>query len=251
MSGTAISSNGGGGGKIGDKAFVKGSRGTLFYLVRSDVAQALADKDGELMPMIADSLGRIPVKDAQIPDILEALGAIGITNESLATLIAGITISNSVKVQTKTVSCPESPKIIEGVGAAAEYADGDVMGKLMELKVPKSGVIYSSTLWDLDDEGKQIDLMLFKGSISHAADNAAYAPTDADTLKMFCNISHFSFTDLGNSRISEVMNIGKAYYAPRGKIYVLARARGTHNIATDQEPRFQIDILADNPEWER
>jgi len=73
MSGTAISSNGGGGGKIGNKKFVKGSRGTLFYLVRSDVAQALANKDGELMPIIGDGFGRIHVKDAQFARVIELL----------------------------------------------------------------------------------------------------------------------------------------------------------------------------------
>ncbi len=92
MAGTAIDSSGGGSGKIGNQVFNKGSRGPLFYIVREDAAQALAEKNGRLMPLIGDSFGRLHVRDAQLADVIAALGGIDATNALLATLTGGVKV---------------------------------------------------------------------------------------------------------------------------------------------------------------
>ena len=69
--GTAVGTgSGGGGGKVGNKKFIKGSKGTLLYVVRKAVAEAMADKDGDLAPLIVDAFNRLHVKDEQIPDVV-------------------------------------------------------------------------------------------------------------------------------------------------------------------------------------
>jgi len=103
MSGTAIDSGGGGGGKIGNKKFTKGSRGSLLYVVREAVAQAMADKDGDLAPLIVDAFNRLHVKDSQIPDIVNALGAIGLTNTLLQTLTGGVKVLNSITTKRSPI----------------------------------------------------------------------------------------------------------------------------------------------------
>lgn len=94
MGDTAISPGGGGGGKTGNKKFTKGSRGTLLYVVREAVAKAMADKDGQLAPLIVDAFNRLHVKDSQIPDVVNALGAITDSNTFLQTLVNGIKVAS-------------------------------------------------------------------------------------------------------------------------------------------------------------
>ena len=249
MSGTAIDSGGGGGGKTGNKKFNKGSRGTLFYAVQKAVSQPMVDKDGYLAPLIVDAFGRLHIKDAQIPDVIEALGAIGITNLLLTTLTEGISIPKPVKVQTKVVSCPKSPMPIPGSETATELDSGDTLGTVFQLKVPTSGVIYSATLFDFDDEGIQIDLEIFKAGITDQATDAAFAPTDGEGRTFLTELAFSHFDDHGSFRTSELNNIGKAYSAPKGKLWIQAVTRGISNIAAGQAPRVQLQILSDDPDW--
>ncbi len=76
---TSINPGGGGGGKVGNKKFNKGARGPLVYIVRADVAEAFAAKNKSLMPLIGDNLGRLYVKDSQIPEIIKALNRVNQT----------------------------------------------------------------------------------------------------------------------------------------------------------------------------
>lgn len=248
MTGTAIGTSGGGG-KIGNKAFVKGGRGVLLYVVREDVAQALADKDGELTSLTVDSLNRLYVRDSRIEDVITQLALLGQTNSLIQTLTEGITVLNALKVQTRTVSCPFIAATIQGIGASAETA-GDCMGTVTMIKVPTSGIIQSATFWDLSDQGSQVDLEIFRHSINITADNAAWSPTDEDMRKFVTELAFFSFDDHLNSQTSELRNIGKGYTAPEGKLYIQAVCRGTPTIAAGSEPRFQLQILSDDPDWQ-
>ena len=246
MSGTAISSNGGGTGKIGNKAFVKGSRGSLIYLVRADVAQALADKDGGLMPMTGDAFGRIPVKDVQIADLIDLFKE-GITIEITQAIKDAF---KSIKAVTHTVSCPRTPIEIPGIGTDAAYAAGDCLGTLFEIEVPTSGVIYSASYYGLDDETLQVNFEIFKARIPSGTDNLAWSPADSSILNRLTRLAFFNFEDQINSQTSELLNIGKAYTAPRGKLWFQGVAQGALTIPALNIPRVQLQILSDDPEWQ-
>lgn len=249
MAGTAIDV-GGAGGKAGGKKFISGSRGNVLFLVRANAAHALADKDGQLMPLIADAFGNVYVKDSQIPLVVEALEQLGLTNSLIETLTQGITVQNTVKVQTKVVSCPSLPKEIPGIGAGAE-GTLDCLGTLVTVEVPPTGTILSATYFDLDYEKSQVDLELFKHKITQVGDNVAWTLSDEDSLHFVHELSFFAFDDHIASATSEITNIGKAYTAPEGKFWIQAKLAGTaQTIAAGKSPRFQLQILSDDPDWQ-
>lgn len=247
--GTAIDV-GGSGGKASGKKFVEGSRGSVLFLVRSDVAKALAYKDGQIMPLTADKFGRVWIRDSQIPLVVEALGQLGLTNSLLEALVKGIIVQNTVKVQTKVVTCPLEPIQIPGIGTGSAYEATDCMGTIFMVEVPTSGEIVSATFWDLDDEGLQTDFEIFKHEPRQTADNSNWAPTDEDLLKLVTELAFFAFDDHGGGRTSELKNIGKGYTAPEGKFYIQAIARGAQDIAALNIPRFQLQIRSDDPTWQ-
>ncbi len=150
---------------------------------------------------------------------------------------------------SKVVSCPIHPVEIPGITASDAFDANDCFGTIVELFVPPSGIIYSATFWDLDDEGTQVDLEIFKYNITQIASDAAWAPTDADILHLITELAFVSFDDHINNQTSEVTNIGKGYTAPEGKFYIQAVCRGTPNIAAANMPRFQLQIIPDDPNW--
>lgn len=150
---------------------------------------------------------------------------------------------------SKVVSCPLYPVEIPGIVAANALDANDAFGTIVTLYVPYSGIIYSATFWDLDDEGTQVDLEIFKHSITQIASDAAWAPTDIDMLSFITELSFAAFDDQINSQTSELTVIGKAYAAPEGKFYIQAVCRGTPTIAAGASPRFQLQIIPDDPEW--
>lgn len=164
--------------------------------------------------------------------------------------LSDIHIIHSLKLVDKTVSCPPHPMEIPGIGTGSAYTANDCLGTMAVIDVPKSGVIYSATFWDLDDEGSQVDLEIFKDSIAQIADNGAWSPTDFDMLNFVTELAFFSFDVHINSQTSELRGIGKAYTAPSGKLWVQAVTRSTPNIATQNIPRFQLQIISDDPDWE-
>ncbi len=147
------------------------------------------------------------------------------------------------------VSCPKESLKIPGSGSATELDSGDTVGNVFMIPVPKSGEIRSATFWDLDDEGIQIDVFIFKAPIVDVAVDAAYAPTDVESLQYLTKLSFVSFDDQGAFQTSELTNIGKAYSVPNGKLYLQAVTRGTSNIAAGSEPRFQLQIQSFDPNF--
>ena len=150
---------------------------------------------------------------------------------------------------SRVVSCPIESMEIPGITAADAFDALDCFGDLFVVKVPKSGEIRSATFWDLDDEGTEIDFIIFKHQIVDTGSDAAWAPSDADMLKFVTQLDFVSFEDHINSKTSEITNIGKAYTAPEGKFWIQAKCVGTPNIAAGHMPRFQLDIMPDDPDW--
>jgi len=159
---------------------------------------------------------------------------------------------HTVKVSPygRVVDCPSAPVVIAGIDTGNAYTANDSVGLLTRVKVPPSGIIYSATLWDLDYDGFQIDLMIFKDKVAQVADDAAWAPTDLSILSFVTALAMVPATDHSASKTAELTNIGKAYTAPSGEFWIQAVARGASNIAAGSEPRFQLQIMPDDPNWE-
>ena len=148
---------------------------------------------------------------------------------------------------TTIVSCPIVPAVIVGSDSATALESGDTVGLVFKLKVPKSGIICSATLFDFDDEGTQVDLEIFKASIVDVAVDAAYAPTDSEGLVFLTEINFFAFDDHGAFQTSEVRNVGKGYSVPDGLFYCQAVTRSTPTIAAGVPHRVQLQIQSFDP----
>ncbi len=158
-------------------------------------------------------------------------------------------IQSLVFTTRSIVSCPKEPVMIPGIVAADAFDANDCFGTIVQLLVPKAGVIYSATFYDKDDEGSQIDLEIFKRPIAQVASDAAFAPTDVEILDFVAEIQFFAFDDHGSCQTSEVKNIGKAYTCD-GTFYIQAVARSTPNIAANNMPYFQLQIQSFDPDFQ-
>ena len=148
------------------------------------------------------------------------------------------------------VSCPVTPIKISGSNSSGAYTANDAMGLITKLAVPKSGEIRSAMLLDLDDEGTQIDLEIFKRSITQIASEDAWSPSDVDMLHFVAELAFVVGDDQINSYSFQLSNIGVAYNAPEGFFYIQAVTRSTPTIAVNSEPRIQLQILSFDPDFE-
>ena len=149
----------------------------------------------------------------------------------------------------KVVNFPETPVLISGSSGGA-YTANDAMGILTKIPVPKSGIIYSATFWDLDDEKTQVDLEIFNHEITQIASLDPWAPSDADILFFVTELAFVSFDDHINSATSELTNIGKGYTAPEGFLWIQAVTRSTPTIAAIAQPKFQLQIIPGDLSWD-
>ncbi len=172
------------------------------------------------------------------------------TSELEELIKATETLNKLIAVAGKVVSCPAEPIEIPGIAAADAFDAGDCFGTLFTIAVPKAGIIQSATFYDMDDEGSQVDFEIFKRAVTSGVSDAAYAPSDADMLNLVMELQFFAFDDLGTAQISDRANIGKAYTAPEGKFWIQAICRGTPTIAATNMPKFQLQIIADDANYQ-
>lgn len=144
--------------------------------------------------------------------------------------------------------------VIPGIGTGAAYTDGYAFGTTItfpNVLRPNvgSGVLYSATYLDLDDEGLQVDLHLFKRPPTYVPiNNAAYSPSDSDLLASgyICTVSFTTFSNFGANQVSYVGNIGRAFANAAGTdLYGQCVARGVQNIAAANLPMMSLQALAD------
>ncbi len=164
----------------------------------------------------------------------------------------GANLENVVEVlkaigTTTIVSCPANPVALPGSDSATALESGDTMGTVFALSVPKSGEIRSATLFDMDDKGIQTDLMVYKAKIADQAVDAAYAPSDPEGLMFITCLSFVSPVDHGGFQTYELTNIGKAYSAPNGKLYIQGVTRGTPTVTAGSPYRIQVQIQSFDP----
>lgn len=157
-----------------------------------------------------------------------------------------------VPVLTQTVATiPITPiGIVEGT----IYVAGDAMGDQFQFqaiggKMPTSGAIHSGTLWDRDDEGLELRLIISREKFSSPiADHDAFVPTDNDSLKIIAVIAFGTtanpFVDFTDNQVAFAYSVGKAF---SGELWGQLVTPGAPTIAGGKSPVVQIDILGDGP----
>ena len=92
------------------------------------------------------------------------------------------------------------------------YAAGDQLGNLITLTGASrasggSGYIRGITLVDAADIIGQVDVVIFDTTVTLAADNAAFAISDADALRTVALVQLAGAFDIGNNRICQANNL--------------------------------------------
>lgn len=140
---------------------------------------------------------------------------------------------------------PTQMQDVPGIGTGAAYATGDAFGSRLILPVPVKGVIQSVTFVDKDNEKLAKDIYVFANDFTATADNAAFAPSDADLLNCvgFISLSGGDFAANSANAVAHRDNIGLAYTAPSGYLYFQFVTRGADNIASGKIPQVQFVIV--------
>ncbi len=156
----------------------------------------------------------------------------------------------SSKDTSKAVSCPRHPIAVTGVSGNT-FTAGDAFGLLIEIQVPPSGIIYSATFFDLDNEGTQFDAEIFRQKPAQVASEAAWTLAVVDAPKFVTELAFVAFDDHTATQTSELTNIGKAYTAPAGIFWVQLVCRATPDMASASvNPKIQLQILPDDLNWQ-
>lgn len=126
--------------------------------------------------------------------------------------------------------------------ATTAYAVGDQAGTMLSFTSAATanggtGTIMSAVLLDKADVGVDYRLHFFRANATVAADNAAFAISDADAQDHCGLVAMPSMVDIGNNRISTLGNIGLGYDTGAGTtLYVAIETRTANAVyaaATD------------------
>ena len=134
---------------------------------------------------------------------------------------------------------------VPGIATGAAYASGDAVGTRFSFQVPKSGTISVATYLDRDDEGLEVDLVLFTKEFIETADNSAFAITDADLQSFLTTITFATFKNFANNQTSVAAALGLDFIAPDRSVWAQLVARGALNIAADNFPQFSLTGVSD------
>lgn len=83
--------------KLEDDAHASGDPGIMALVVRKDVAAALAGTDGDFIPLIVDSVGRLHVNAGAVPAAARNTDSVGVTHQ-VDRLAQGLTLLTPVDV---------------------------------------------------------------------------------------------------------------------------------------------------------
>lgn len=104
--------------------------------------------------------------------------------------------------------------------ATTTYAANDVLGAIMSWNISNAkGLLTDVAFIDQSDVLGACELYLFDRSISPGADNAAFAPSDADALFYIGKVSLPAPDDVGGCRIGSLDSLGKVLRANATTIF--------------------------------
>jgi hypothetical protein len=114
----------------------------------------------------------------------------------------------------------------------ASYAANDTLGDLITVSNAArasggSGYIVGVLLIDASDTLGAVDVLFFDSSVSLGTDNAAYAISDSDALKLVGIVPLAGPYDIGNNRVAQAYNISVPFVCSgSANLYASLYARG-------------------------
>jgi hypothetical protein len=185
----------------------------------------------------------------QTEDTAHADGDLGVLIMGVRNHVTGSTtdgdysaISVSSTGEMQTLARRDLQRIAVGVTgvttATTAYVAGDQVGTQITLANAArisggSGVIVGATLIDQSDIIGAYDLAIFDSSVTLAADNAAFAISDADSLKIVALIQLAGAFDLTNNRVAQAYNLAIPYVCSGGtSLFAALITRAGHTFFT-------------------
>ena len=128
-----------------------------------------------------------------------------------------------------------TPFVNPVVSASVLYTTADALGSKGSFRVPENGVIQTVVVQDRDSENVDFDIVFFKADIAGTADNAAFAPSDAELATVVGSVTVTSYKAFNTNSIATVANAGLGYWAPTGVLFFQCVTRGgpTYTATTD------------------
>jgi hypothetical protein len=153
---------------------------------------------------------------------------------------SAISVSSTGEMQT--LARRDLQRIAVGVTgvttATTAYVAGDQVGTQITLANAArlsggSGTIVGATLIDQSDITGAYDLVIFDSSVTLAADNAAFAISDADSLKIVALVQLAGAFDLTNNRVAQAYNLAIPYVCSGGtSLFAALITRAGHTFFT-------------------
>lgn len=117
--------------------------------------------------------------------------------------------------------------------SATAYTGGDQVGTLISFSSAArvtggTGLITGCVLTDMSDIIGSYDVHFFRDTVTLAADNAAYAISDADNEKSVALLQFGGAFDVGNNRIAQAYNLAIPYDCVGTTLYAALIARVGH-----------------------
>lgn len=156
------------------------------------------------------------------------------------TSLYNVLASSDMSLRTKAHrDCARIAVGVTGVTTATTaYTAGDQVGTLISLTNAArysggTGTITSVTLIDQSDIAGAYDVIFFRASVTLAADNAAFAISDADSLNIAGYIQLAGMIDIGNNRVASAYNLAIPYDCSGGTtLYAALITRVGHTFFT-------------------
>lgn len=135
---------------------------------------------------------------------------------------------------------------VELLVGVSTYSTGEAFGiKGSFPNIPEHGVIMSAMLIDADDTPSEVDLdvVLFSRDIVGTADEAAFAPTDAELLNCVGAIEIDVFKTFGVNGLGIVDNVGMPYWAPSRSLFFQCVTRGAPTPSATGDFKLALGIV--------
>lgn len=186
-------------GKAEDTAHVDGDTGVLILGVRNH--NTGSTNDGDYSAISVDSTGNMNT----------------LSRRDLQRIAVGIT---GVTTATTAYTAGDQVGVLATVANAARVTGG-------------GGTIVGVTLIDQSDIIGAYDVVFFDSTVTLAADNAAFAISDADSLKIVAIAQLAGAFDIGNNRIAQAFNLAIPYVCSGGtSLFAALISRASHTFFT-------------------
>lgn len=126
--------------------------------------------------------------------------------------------------------------------AATAYTAGDVIDTLKEVDFLSVGTIRNAVLLDANNIGATIKLWLFRAKPIVLADNAAFAPTEADLRNLFGIITFDSFETVNNMKIKHKPDVNLSFRIVSPKIWCYAQAVTAPTYTAANKVKVLLDV---------